>query len=383
MPANLELFSSLASVIDPELRLPITELGMVGDVALADGIAHATIKLTVIGCPAAKRIEADVTAALAAVAGVEQTRVNMTVMTTEERNALKERLRAGKPVKSNPFGADTLTRVYLVGSGKGGVGKSSVTANLAVALAAAGKRVGLIDADIFGFSIPGQLGLNIPAEDGSASAGNTVKPTRIDEMILPPVAYGVKVISIGMFLDGNKPVAWRGPMLHRAVEQFLTDVFWGDLDILLVDLPPGTGDIAISLGQLLPTAKTVVVTTPQVAAAEVAERSGSVGLQTGQSVFGVIENMSWLEQPDGTRLELFGSGGGLAVANRLALLQNSPVPVLGQVPISIPLREGSDAGVPVVAGNPGDAAALALTAVAEKMASDPIGLAGKRLRMNL
>lgn len=377
---NPQLLQALERVIDPELRLPITQLGMVGptDFAVTDEghrVAEATIKLTVVGCPAANRIEADVIAALESVAGEGKSRVHMTVMNAEERAELKEKLRAGKPARVNPFDSTTLTRVYLVGSGKGGVGKSSVTANLAVALAEQGHRVGLIDADIFGFSIPGQLGLG--------SAGDTVKPTRIDEMILPPVAFGVKVISIGMFLDGNKPVAWRGPMLHRAVEQFLTDVFWGDLDFLLVDLPPGTGDIAISLGQLLPTAKTVVVTTPQIAAAEVAERSGSVGLQTGQSVAGVIENMAWLQQADGSRLELFGSGGGLAVANRLAELQGSPVAVLGQIPISIPLREGSDQGQPVVVGAPEDPAAVAICEVAQKLANTPMGLAGKRLKLNL
>jgi len=375
-----ELVQALSAVIDPELRLPITELGMVDDTHWRndDGgvrLAAATVKLTVVGCPAATRIEADTVAALEGLAGAGNARVTMTVMNPDERAALKEKLRAGKPARINPFDATSLTRVYLVGSGKGGVGKSSVTANLAVALAAQGHRVGLIDADIFGFSIPGQLGLG--------AAGQTVKPTRIDEMILPPVAFGVKVISIGMFLDGNKPVAWRGPMLHRAVEQFLTDVYWGDLDFLLVDLPPGTGDIAISLGQLLPTAKTVVVTTPQVAAAEVAERSGAVGLQTGQSVAGVIENMAWLEQPDGSRLELFGSGGGSAVAQRLAELQGSPVPVLGQIPISIPLREGSDAGEPVVIGNPTDPAASAIAAVATTLAKTPAGLAGRRLKLNL
>lgn len=349
---------------------------MVGNTELgSDGSASAVIRLTVVGCPAAQRIEAESLAALESVVGAGRASVQMTVMNADERAALKEKLRAGKPARVNPFDANSLTRVLLIGSGKGGVGKSSVTANLAVALAAQGHRVGLIDADIFGFSIPGQVGLG--------SAGNTVKPTRIDEMILPPVAFGVKVISIGMFLDGNKPVAWRGPMLHRAVEQFLTDVYWGDLDYLLVDLPPGTGDIAISLGQLLPTAKTVVVTTPQVAAAEVAERSGSVGLQTGQQVAGVIENMSWLVQPDGSRLALFGEGGGLAVANRLAELQGSPVPVLGQIPISIPLREGADAGVPVVTGNPTDPASLAIGSIAEALNAQPAGHAGKRLRLNL
>jgi ATP-binding protein involved in chromosome partitioning len=375
MPNQSPAFDALAKVIDPELRLPITELGMVDSASVDGSVATATIKLTVVGCPAAARIEHDVIDALKGIAGVTETAVTMAVMNADERAALKDKLRAGKPVRVNPFDADSLTRIYLVGSGKGGVGKSSVTANLAVALAAAGKRVGLIDADIFGFSIPGQVGLG--------NAGSTVKPTRIDEMILPPVAYGVKVISIGMFLDGNKPVAWRGPMLHRAVEQFLTDVFWGDLDVLLVDLPPGTGDIAISLGQLLPTAKTVVVTTPQIAAAEVAERSGSVGLQTGQSVFGVIENMAWLEQPDGSRLALFGEGGGQAVADRLAALQESPVSVLGQIPISIPLREGSDLGTPVVVEHPEDPAAVALTKIANLLASEKVGLAGKRLKINL
>ena len=371
-----EIIAALSRVIDPELRLPITELGMVGDTALDGGKAHAIIKLTVVGCPAANKIQAESIAALESVAGTGNASVTMTVMSAEERAELTAKLRGGKPAKVNPFDETSLTRVLLIGSGKGGVGKSSVTANLAVALANAGHRVGLIDADIFGFSIPGQMGLG--------SAGNTVKPTRIDDMIIPPVAYGVKVISIGMFLDSNQPVAWRGPMLHRAVAQFLTDVHWGDLDYLLVDLPPGTGDIAISLGQLLPTAKTVVITTPQVAAAEVAERSGSVGLQTGQKVLGVIENLSWLQQTDGSKLELFGSGGGAAVAERLTQLQGGEaVPVLGQIPISIPLREGSDAGEPVVDGAPQDPAAIAIADIAAKLAATPQGLAGKRLRLNL
>ncbi|WP_138275097.1 Mrp/NBP35 family ATP-binding protein [Rhodoluna limnophila] len=356
---------ALGTVIDPELRLPLTELNMID---LTDGLV--TVKLTVAGCPAAQKIEADVRAAVAEF----DVDVAMTVMSQAERNELKEKLRAGKPPRTNPFDKDTLTRVYLVGSGKGGVGKSSVTTNLAVALAEAGHRVGLIDADIFGFSIPGQLGI-------------TEKPTRVDELILPPVAqagkWGVKVISIGMFLDDNKPVAWRGPMLHRAVEQFLCDVFWGDLDFLLVDLPPGTGDIAISLGQLLPTAKSIVVTTPQVAAAEVAERSGSVGLQTGQSVFGVIENMSWLEQPDGSKFEIFGHGGGLAVAERLSTLSGQAVPQLGQIPISVALREGSDAGLPVVQNHPDDPAARAIREIAVKISQDKIGLAGRLLRVSL
>jgi ATP-binding protein involved in chromosome partitioning len=352
---------ALDKVIDPELRLPITELDMV---EISE--QNVIVKLTVSGCPAAQRIEADVRAAVAEFGAS----VTMSVMNQTERDALKKKLRNGKAPRQNPFDAETLTRVYLVGSGKGGVGKSSVTANLAVTLADQGFRVGLVDADIFGFSIPGQLGI-------------TDKPTRVDEMILPPVAFGVKVISIGMFLDENKPVAWRGPMLHRAIEQFICDVYWGDLDFLLIDMPPGTGDVAISLGQLLPTAKTIVVTTPQLAAAEVAERSGAVGLQTGQSILGVIENMSWLVQPDGSRLEIFGSGGGVDVSKRLSALSATSVVLLGQIPMSIPLREGSDRGQPISLTNPTDPAALAIREIAAKIAQDKIGLAGKKLRVNL
>lgn len=358
---------ALATVIDPELRLPLTELDMIGEVWLTDGLASVEVKLTVVGCPASARIERETREAVLAVEGVAEVDVRLGVMTQVERDALKLKLRNGKPPRFNPFGKDTLTRVFLVGSGKGGVGKSSVTTNLAVSLADQGYRVGLVDADIFGFSIPGQLGL-------------TDKPTRVDEMILPPVsANGVKVISIGMFLEDSKPVAWRGPMLHRAIEQFLCDVFWGDLDFLLVDLPPGTGDVAISLGQLLPTAKTVVVTTPQVAAAEVAERSGSVGLQTGQAVFGVIENMAWLVQPDGSKLELFGRGGGQAVADRLTKISNAPVSLLGQIPMSIALREGSDKGQPIVLTEPEDPAAQVIIQIAKMLAGTKLGLSGKPL----
>jgi ATP-binding protein involved in chromosome partitioning len=356
---------ALDKVIDPELRLPITELDMV-DINVDEQVANVTVKLTVAGCPAAQRIEADVRAA---VVDFDVT-VTMSVMNQAERDALKAKLRNGRAPRQNPFDSDTLTRVYLVGSGKGGVGKSSVTANLAVTLAEQGHRVGLVDADIFGFSIPGQLGI-------------TDKPTRVDEMILPPVAFDVKVISIGMFMDDNKPVAWRGPMLHRAIEQFICDVYWGDLDFLLIDMPPGTGDVAISLGQLLPTAKTIVVTTPQIAAAEVAERSGAVGLQTGQSILGVIENMSWLVQSDGSKLEIFGSGGAEDVAARLSKLSAMSVPVLGQIPLSVPLREGSDGGNPIALSNPADPAAKAIREIAEKISQDKIGLVGKKLRVSL
>jgi ATP-binding protein involved in chromosome partitioning len=345
------MLEALAKVIDPELRLPITELGMVGEITETS----VTIKLTITGCPAADRIERDVRAV------VGDRDVIMTVMSPAEREELKQKLRGTRPPRVNPFDEANPCKVYLVGSGKGGVGKSSVTANLSVALAERGLRVGLIDADIFGFSIPGQLGVSD-------------KPTKLDEMILPPVAYGVKVISIGMFLETNQPVAWRGPMLHRAVAQFLTDVFWGELDFLLIDMPPGTGDVAISLGQLLPHAETIVVTTPQQAAAEVAVRSGQVGAQTGQGVFGVIENMSWLET-NGERIELFGAGGGQTVAEFLGAT------LLGQIPISVALREGSDAGVPVVTKD--DVAAMAIREIAEKIAATKSPLKGRRLTLGV
>jgi ATP-binding protein involved in chromosome partitioning len=363
------IIEALSKVIDPELRIPLTELDMVGQISVSpEGVADVEIKLTITGCPASRRIESETKAAVEQVPGIKSANITLTVMTPEERDALKLKLRGGKPLKHNPFDNDTLTNIFLIGSGKGGVGKSTLTANLAVALAAQGLRVGLIDADIYGFSIPGQLGI-------------TEKPTRVDELILPPVAFGVKVISIGMFIEGNTPVAWRGPMLHRAIEQFLSDVFWGDLDILLVDLPPGTGDIAITLGQLLPSAKTIVVTTPQISASEVAERSGAVGLQTGQAIFGVIENMSYLEQA-GEKIELFGSGGGELVAKSLSELSGTDVPLLGKIPISIPLRECSDSGDPLLAQESSDLAAREIQAIAEKIAGAGRELAGRRLPLS-
>ena len=376
MTLDAKIWAALTNVIDPELRLPLTELDMLDRPRIdADGRVTQRVKLTVVGCPAADKIERDVRAAIELVVGAGNATVELDVMTPAERGILVAKLREGKPARVNPFGADTLTRVLLIGSGKGGVGKSSITANLAVELARLGKKVGLIDADIFGFSIPAQLGL----QQGDAQA----RPTRVDDLMLPPVAHGVKVISIGMFLEGNQPVAWRGPMLHRAIQQFLTDAFWGDLDFLLVDLPPGTGDVAISLGQQLPTAKSIVITTPQLAAAEVAERSGAVGLQTGQGILGVIENMSWLEQPDGSRLEIFGAGGGQIVADRLGKLSGETVAVLGQIPMSMPLREGSDRGLPVVLEQPDDQAAKAIAAIAQTLLRVPLGLAGRRLNVNL
>ncbi|MBT2585995.1 Mrp/NBP35 family ATP-binding protein [Arthrobacter sp. ISL-95] len=362
------LHAALATVIDPELRRPITELGMVESVSADDdGAVHVAVLLTIAGCPLRETITKDATDALVRVDGVTGVDVELKVMSQAQREALKEQLRGPGGQRGIPFTKpDSLTKVYAVASGKGGVGKSSVTVNLACALAARGLRVGIVDADVHGFSVPALMGI-------------TQKPTQVDDMILPPVAYGVKVISIGMFVAGNQPVAWRGPMLHRALEQFLTDVYFGDLDALFLDLPPGTGDIAISVAQLLPNAEILVVTTPQAAAADVAERAGTIATQTGQKVAGVIENMSYLEMPDGAHMELFGSGGGAILAERLTTAVGTDVPLLGQIPLDIRLREGGDAGNPVVLAAPETAAAKALEGIAASLATRPRGLSGMPL----
>ena len=363
------VLAALGRVIDPEIRKPITELDMIKGVDVTGTSVAVDLRLTIVGCPAADTIERDVRAAAASVSGVETVDVRVGVMTRGEREALTAKLRGGR-AREMQFGPDSLTRIYAITSGKGGVGKSTLTANLAVALAATGLRVGLVDADVFGFSIPGILGI----------AG--AKPTQVSDMILPPVAHGVKVISIGMFVEGNSAVSWRGPMLHRTIQQFLTDVFFGDLDVLLLDLPPGTGDVAISIGQLLPQAEVIVVTTPQAAAAEVAERSALVARQTGQKVIGVIENMAGLVQTDGTLLELFGSGGGADAAARLSTPEE-PVGVLASIPLSIALREGGDAGLPVVLANPTDPAAIAIASVAAQLGTRARGLAGRKLGLTV
>lgn len=364
--------AAVSAVTDPELRRPIGELDMVREIAVDGDRAQVGIVLTIVGCPAAARIESDVRQAAASVPGIAAVDVEVGVMTPTERKALTEKLRDGRPARQMPFGPDSLTRVILVSSGKGGVGKSTVTANLAVALADQGLSVGLVDADVHGFSIPGLLG--IPAG---------TQPTRIDDLMLPPVAHGVKTISIGMFLrDGESVVAWRGPMLHRTVQQFLTDVFFGDLDVLLIDMPPGTGDIAISIGQLLPHAEVLVVTTPQAAAAEVAIRSGLVARQTGQRVIGVIENMAAYSLPDGTVIDLFGSGGGAAVANALSE-PGATVPLLASIPLSPALREGGDSGLPIVAGETTDAAATTIRDLARTLARQGRDLPGRSLPMTI
>jgi ATP-binding protein involved in chromosome partitioning len=360
--------TALAGVLDPEIRRPITELDMVSSVEVDDdGRARVGILLTTPGCPLKGTLASSVSEAAAAVEGVTEVSVDLGVMSADQRQALRSKLRGGAGEPVIPFAQpQSLTKVVAVASGKGGVGKSSVTANLAVAMAADGLSVGVVDADIYGFSIPRMLGVDRP-------------PTKVDDMLLPPIAHGVKVVSIGQFVPPGQPVVWRGPMLHRALQQFLADVFWGDLDVLLLDLPPGTGDIAISVAQLLPGSEIVVVTTPQVAAAEVAERAGSVAVQTRQRVIGVVENMSWLEQPDGSRLELFGSGGGERVAENLTRLTGADVPLLGQVPLDVALREAGDSGTPVVLADPSSAGAVALREVARSIASRRRGLAGKAL----
>jgi len=360
--------TALATVNDPEIHRPITELGMVKSIDIADGLATIGILLTVAGCPLRDKLTSDITAAVSAVDGVRGVRVDFGVMTQEQRQRLQTSLRGNAtPEPIIPFAQPgSRTRVYGVASGKGGVGKSSVTVNLAAALAAKGMSVGVVDADIYGHSIPRML-------------GTTERPTQVEDMIMPPQAHGVKVISIGMFTAGNAAVVWRGPMLHRALQQFLADVYWGDLDVLLLDLPPGTGDVAISLANLLPESEIIVVTTPQIAAAEVAERAGSIALQTHQRLIGIVENMSWLDLPDGQRMELFGAGGGTAVSQSLTRLIGAPVPLLGQIPLDPRLREAGDVGTPLVLADPSSPAAAALNAIADGLAVRRTSLAGKPL----
>jgi ATP-binding protein involved in chromosome partitioning len=371
-PTADQVSRALASVNDPEIRKPITDLGMVKNIDISpDGTVRVDVYLTVAGCPLRDTITRDVTAAVSAIEGVSRVRVELDVMSDEQRQALQTQLRGGRPAPEIPFSQPTsLTRVYAVASGKGGVGKSSVTVNLAAALAASGVKVGIVDADIYGHSVPRMLGV-------------TGLPTQVEKMIMPPSAHDVKVISIGMFTKGNSPVVWRGPMLHRALQQFLADVYWGDLDVLLLDLPPGTGDVAISVAQMLPNAELLIVTTPQLAAAEVAERAGAISMQTHQRIVGVIENMSYLICPHcGEHTDVFGSGGGDTVARALTRITGTRVPLLGQVPIDTRLREGGDQGKPLVLSDPDAPAALELTKIADNLGSRARGLAGRSLSIS-
>ena len=371
-PTEDQVRAALARVQDPEIRRPITELDMVKSVVIGqDGTVDVEIYLTVAACPLKDKLSADITAQVGALAGVRSVRVGLDVMSTEQRQALQSKLRGDRPEREIQFAKPgSLTRVFAVASGKGGVGKSSVTVNLAAAMAAKGLKVGIVDADIYGHSIPRMLGV-------------TDRPTQVQDMIMAPIAHGVRVISIGMFTPGNEPVVWRGPMLHRALQQFLADVYWGDLDVLLLDLPPGTGDIAISVAQLVPNAEILVVTTPQQAAAEVAERAGTIALQTRQRIAGVVENMSWLPCPHcGEKVDVFGEGGGATVAEALTRATGAQVPLLGQVPIDVRLRVGGDEGMPLVLSHPDEPAAVVLQGIADRLTVRARGLVGMSLSVS-
>ncbi|GHJ59627.1 iron-sulfur cluster carrier protein [Nocardioides sp. OK12] len=376
-PSLEQVQAALATVNDPEIKRPITDLGMVDTVEISEtGVVTLTVLLTVAGCPLKDTITRDVTAAVGKVPGVTDVALTLGVMSDEQRAGLKETLSGGKAQREIPFAQPgSLTKVFAIASGKGGVGKSSVTVNLALAMAKSGLKVGIVDADIYGHSVPAMLGV--------ADA----RPTQVEDLIMPvPTSSGVSVISIGMLKPRrDQVVAWRGPMLDRALVQMLADVYWGDLDVLLLDLPPGTGDVAISLGQHLPGAEVVVVTTPQEAAAEVAERAGTMASMMHQRVVGVVENMSFLPCPhcaaEGTehRLEIFGSGGGARVASTLSGRFGYDVPVLGEIPLDTSLREGGDVGKPIVDADPTAPAAQVLSSVAERLAGRGRGLAGMQL----
>jgi ATP-binding protein involved in chromosome partitioning len=335
-PSRDQVLRALEGVIDPELKRPVTELDMVRDVAIDAGHVSVTIALTVAGCPLRSSFEDQVRAVMHDVPGAASVSLSFDVMTPEERQALTQKLRGGVSERTKGLSLDASTRVVAVCSGKGGVGKSTLTANLAVALSHLGRSVGVLDADVYGHSIPHILGIR-------------QKPVLVDRMIVPPVMHDLKLMSIGFFLDDNQPVMWRGPMLHRALEQFLSDVHWGQLDVLVVDMPPGTGDVAISLGQLLPRAEAIVVTTPQPAAQEVASRAGVMAQKTSMRLIGVVENMSG---------EVFGTGGGEKLAQELG------VPLLGTVPLDSLVRECGDAGEPVVAAAPDAPSAQELRRIA-------------------
>jgi len=360
----------LATVNDPEIKRPITELGMVDHVTVEGQRVGVRILLTVSGCPMKETLTREVTAAVLGLDASLDVTVDLGVMTDEQRKGLQDVLRGGRTEREVPFAkAGSLTKVYAIASGKGGVGKSSVTVNLALAMAAHGLKVGVLDADVYGHSVPDMLGI------GDA------RPTQVEDMIMPVPVKGMKVMSVGMLKPRkDQVVAWRGPMLDRALVQMLSDVYWGDLDTLLVDLPPGTGDVAISLGQHLPNAEVVVVTTPQPAAASVAERAGTMASMMHQRVVGVIENMSYLELPaTGERMEIFGSGGAEQVAATLSTRFGYDVPVLGQVPLDQRLRIGGDEGIPIVEAAPETTAARVLTDIATRLGGRSRGLAGMQL----
>ena len=356
LPARDAILTALESVIDPELHKPVTELDMVRDVVIQDsGSVEVTIALTVAGCPMRSSFEDQVQRFVGGVEGVTAVELHFDVMSPDEKAALSTRLRGGRPEKT--ISLSPSTRVLAIASGKGGVGKSTLTANLAAAFAARGDRVGVLDADVYGHSIPHMLGVQ-------------QRPVVVDTMIVPPVRGALKLMSIGFFLDDNAPVMWRGPMLHRALEQFLSDVYWGELDTLVVDMPPGTGDVAISLGQLLPRAEVLIVTTPQPAAQQVAVRAAGMAEKVGMRIIGVVENMSFLV---GTGQEIFGSGGGQRLADEIG------VPLLGSIPLDPALREAADAGTPILEAAPDAEATAAIVALAERIQKTRRGTIRKSL----
>lgn len=359
---------ALSRVEDPEIGKPITELDMVESVTISGTDVAVGIYLTIAGCPMRDTIEGNVRALLEELDGVGAVSVALHTMSDEQRRALSLKLRGEQTGPVIPFAdPDSRTRVYAVASGKGGVGKSSMTVNLAAAMARQGLTVGILDADIYGHSIPGLM--------GSVDKEVTV----VDDMIMPPITHGVRHISVGQFVEGNAPIVWRGPMLTRAIQQFLADVYWGDLDVLFMDLPPGTGDVAITVAQLVPNAELIIVTTPQAAAAEVAERAGTISQQTDQRIAGVIENMAGLLLADGTTMHVFGEGGGQHVADRLTQLTDNDVPLLGSVPLDPTLRQGGDTGTPVVLADPQSPAAKAIEGIAATLKVRRNSLAGKNL----
>jgi ATP-binding protein involved in chromosome partitioning len=361
-PTSDAVIDALRPVQDPELHRSIVDLDMVRGVEVDGGVVSLTIALTTPGCPLKNEIERRATEAVGAMDGVDRVDVEFTSMTDEERAALRHKLH-GDPAstagsqpthghsegRAIPFAdPSSKTRVLLIASGKGGVGKSSVTTNLAISLAARGKSVAIVDADVWGFSVPRMLGIERP-------------PVLIDQMIVPPEAHGVRLISMGFFVEEDQPVIWRGPMLHKALEQFLTDVYWDEPDYLVVDLPPGTGDVSISLSQYLPRAELYVVTTPQPAAQTVAQRAAFMAQKVRLDLKGVIENMSWFTGDDGKRYEIFGRGGGQELADKVG------VPLIGQIPLVPALREGGDTGTPITVAEPDSEAARAFAVIAERI----------------
>jgi ATP-binding protein involved in chromosome partitioning len=364
-----ELTNALTTVQDPELHRSITELGMVEELAEVNGDVSIKILLTISGCPMQDRLRGDITTALKNVEGVKSVELAFGVMSQEQRDHVKKVVRGGREKTITFAQPESLTRVIGIASGKGGVGKSSVTANLGVAFAKKGLRVGILDADVYGHSIPRLMGL----------MGQ--RPTAIDQLFIPLEAFGVKVVSMEMFKpERSDPVAYRGPLLHRVLEQLLSDAHWGDLDVLLIDLPPGTGDLAISLGQLIPNSEIVVVTTPQIAAAEVAERAGRIAHQIHQRVIGVIENMSEYGCPTcGEKIALFGAGGGEETSKRLSALVGIDVPLLGKIAFNPELRTGGDEGVPLVQAAPESESAQTILAIAEILVKRSKSLVGVRL----